>query len=154
MQMIKAVFSTIAVILLWLAAGSMVRDQGFSIFTPEKPSGENEENVIEMILPLLTEQLNENAPYMIDPTLRFDEAVSDHEALNITYLNTFINLTSDDTDFVFVDEHLPDAIDYLCNEEDIRKLMSFGVSYTYVYRGRDGEIVRKFIFSEHNCNLL
>jgi hypothetical protein len=142
------------VIVLMVAAGFSGRDPTLTLITPSKSVIQQKEEFIRKVLPLLTEQLNEKSPYMIDPSLRFDEAVTDSEALTVTYFNTFISLTSADTDFAFVDEHLPDAIDYVCNEVQIRKLMEFGVSYIYVYRGRDGVPVRKFIFSESDCNLL
>jgi hypothetical protein len=141
----------IAVIVLFAVTALAGRHIFLSLFPGSVSVVEQEQEFIRKALPLLTAQLNEKAPYMIDPTLRFDEAESDSEALTITYLNTFISLTSDDSDFAFVDEHLPGANDYLCNEAQIRKLMSYGVNYIYVYRSRDGETIRRFTFSENDC---
>lgn len=149
--MSRKTVNIIAIIVLFAVTGLAGRHIILPLFIAPVSVVEQEQEFIRQVLPLLTAQLNENAPYMIDPTLRFDEAVSDSESLNITYYNTFISLTSDDTDFAFVDEHLPGANDYLCNEAQIRKLMSYGVDYIYVYRGRDGETVREFIFSEKDC---
>lgn len=154
MQTGQKVILYTAVIALLAAAGFTGRDYIVSMITGSKSVADQEQKFIRKILPELTAQLNEKAPYMIDPSLRFDEAVSDSDALSITYFNTFISLTRDDTDFAFVDEHLPGAVDYLCNSAEIRKLMSFGVNYIYVYRTRDGDPVREYIFTESDCNLI
>jgi len=154
MQTGKTILLFAATITLLVTAGFMSRDVTLSWFIRPVSVAEQEQEFIRSILPQLTLQLNEKAPYMIDPSLRFDEVVSDSDALNITYFNTFISLTSDDSDFAFVDEHLPGAVDYLCNAAEIRKLMSFGVNYIYVYRSRDGVPVREYIFTENDCNLL
>jgi hypothetical protein len=146
-QIKKAGFILIGLMTLLIAAA-------LSGLLPYTSDDHRQEAFIRNLLPTFTDQLNEKAPYMIDPTLRFDEAVADIAALNITYLNTFVSLSSDDSDFKFVDEHLPDAIDYLCNDQDIRMLIDYGVSYTYIYRDRHGVPVRKFIYSENTCSQL
>lgn len=154
MQTGKTILLYAVAISLLVLTGFVSRDVTLSWFMRSESVAEQERQFIRKILPQLAMQLNEKAPYMIDPSLRFDEVVSDSDALNITYFNTFISLTSEDTDFAFVDEHLPGAVEYLCNAAEIRKLMSYGVNYTYVYRSRDGVPVREYVFTENHCNLL
>jgi len=150
----KNLLIIIAVIIafgIWVISGSLGRDAARSVFKSSKPVAEKSDDFIEKGLLLSAKELNKGAPKMMSDSLRFDKAVADTSARTLTYHNTFINLSSVDTDFSFLQNNLTNAITFSCSDKDMKWAMSHGASYMYVYHERNGNEVARFSISEADC---
>lgn len=150
----KHVLIILAVIIgfgIWAASGSIGRDAARSVFKSSKPAATKKDTFVEKGLLKAAKELNKDSPKMVSDSLRFDKAVADISDRTLTYHNTFVNLSSANTDFSFLQNNLSKTISFICGEKDMKWAMSHGASYIYVYRESNGNEVAKFSVSETDC---
>ena len=87
------------------------------------------------------EKLNENAPFMLNETNRFDSvsALPNH---TLQYNITITHVTKDEVDIANLDAQLPLLVEQLKSSIP-QNLKNHGVTFTYSYSDRNGEFAHK-----------
>jgi len=139
----------LVMISIYFASGYIGKDTARSIYTPSQATTQNNETRVQQGLIKAAEEINKTTPQMLSDSLRLDKAEENITDLSLTYYATFINLSSKDSDFSFLQDNLPKAISFTCSE--MKWTISRGASYIHVYRGSDGIEVAKFLINKSDC---
>ena len=151
MKKILIAIAVIISLLIWIAAGTL----GKNVAKSKSSNPSNGNNIFNPKgFKKAAHELNDNAPRMLDKSLRFDKAEVDIPAISITYHHTYVNLAPNKANFKFVKQRLPMVMKYACNEKDMRWAMSHGASYIYVYRDNQGNEIARAIFAETDCKYM
>ena len=96
-------------------------------------------------------QINAKGKYMIDPETRMDGAVVGPGA-RVAYFHTLTNRPG--SSFKAEDFHTvikPLIVKGICDVEQMRLTLRQGVTYEYVYMGRDGNEITRFSVLKGDC---
>lgn len=96
-------------------------------------------------------QINENAPIMVDEETRMDKATVGPGAV-FTYHYTFPNYSADQLDKGFILNDLRKNVTAnVCNSKEMEGSLKLGGRYVYSYSGANGIHIAEFGISGGNC---
>jgi len=151
MKTLSIIFLFVIMFIIWMFVGTVGSDLAKSIFNPPAPVTKDNNGFIQQKLIIAAQEANKNTPQMLNDSTRMEKVEANTSNLTLTYYITYINLTSNDTDFAFIQKQVPDLTNFACNNEDMKRAMSQGVSYIYALSESNGNEITKVKISETNC---
>jgi hypothetical protein len=137
-------FLVVAILLLpsWLYA--LDKDGNFE-------SIEEQDIYIADTLKKMVIEMNSQAPFMMDSETQFSSALALKKTINFTM--RLINLSSKEVDAKEISKYVwANVNDIACKNKATRDLIDLGVSYVYIYFGKDDRFITRVVLDEYKCN--
>lgn len=105
---------------------------------------------IEETLMEASQQINKQLPMMVDSETRLDTTIC--AGKHVLYKYTMIGLSAKDLDIIsFNDEIKTMLVKNQCSNENMVKMLKFGVQYSYMYQDRDGNLITTINIDKRAC---
>jgi len=142
------VFGIIAIIIVAAFAsqiGKVVGKNAASSYSSSKQDAE-----LEAILLKTSTQLNRQLPMMVDEETRLDLTIA--TGMTLTYKFTMINHMADEYDkYEFYNQMKNFLVKNQCSQENTKIMLRAGVSYNYLYFGKNGNILTTIKVTRADC---
>ncbi len=97
-----------------------------------------------------SQQINKQLPMMVDSETRLDTTIC--AGKHVLYKYTMIGLSAKDLDIIsFNDEIKTMLVKNQCSNENMVKMLKFGVQYSYMYQDRDGNLITTINIDKRAC---
>jgi hypothetical protein len=121
-----------------------------SVLSPKANSAELIKNPLDAKLQRYVEKYNSSLPTMVAPTLRQDR-VSVFNGV-MTYQYTEITKTGAELARMNLETtQRPYIFPAICNAPDTGRMLKDGISFRYLYVGKDGKLAAQLIFLPADC---
>ena len=111
---------------------------------------EQDEYVV-LTLNKMAKQMSSQAPLMIDEETQMSYVIALDKTLNFTM--RLVNLNSNEIDATYLNKFVWGNVNYIaCKNKATRDLIDLGVSYIYLYFGKDNRFVTRVVLDHYKCN--
>jgi len=151
MKKVLSALGIVFVIFVAAIAGGIGKEVGKHMFTPDSPTADGIEKGLVQGFNKAAEQLNKDAPTMIDEETRMNKATVGPGAM-LTYHYTFPNYSSDEVQSEWIRSDLRESVtSQVCNSKEMKPALQYGGTYKYSYSGNDQRVIGAFQITRTDC---
>ena len=147
---LSKIAAVIVLLVVMAFAGEIGKMMGKS--TVNKYDAGKKDAEINALLIKTSKGLNAQLPMMVDEETRLDVTMVLGKQLNYKY--TFVNLKAEDIDNSLLQSNMEPLLkNNLCSNDSMKLLLKNGVSYNYLYSGKNGNLIGTITIDAAKCTL-